>query len=70
MLKASDDNMDQLDDEELAFIKDGSPPLASMDMNMLFTLPVEFKGTDQEIPQLFLCPKKLCLRSLRSRASI
>jgi hypothetical protein len=46
---ASNDDMDLLDDEESPLIKDGSPPLASMDVNMVFTLSAKFKGVDQEI---------------------
>jgi hypothetical protein len=31
----SDDDMDLLDDDEAPLIKDGSPPLTSMDINMV-----------------------------------
>jgi hypothetical protein len=41
-LTASDDDMDLLDDDESPLIKDGSPPPTSMDVIMVFTLPVEF----------------------------
>jgi hypothetical protein len=34
----SDDDMDLLDDNEALFIKDGSPPLTDMDINMVFML--------------------------------
>jgi hypothetical protein len=40
-LTASDDDMDLLDDEESPLIKDGSPPPASMNSNMVFTLSVQ-----------------------------
>jgi hypothetical protein len=48
-LTASDDDMDLLDDEESPLIKDGSPPSARMDTNMVFTLQAEFKGLEEEI---------------------
>jgi hypothetical protein len=58
-LNASDDDMDLLDDDKSPLIKDGSPPPASMDVNMVFTLPVEFKGVEEEITQLFLGPNEV-----------
>jgi hypothetical protein len=57
-LTASDDDMDLLDDDESPLIKDGSPPPASMDINMLFTLSTEFKGVKEEISQMCLGPKE------------
>jgi hypothetical protein len=48
-LTASDDNMDLLDDDESILIKDGSPSPASMDVKMVFMLPVEFRGVEEEI---------------------
>jgi hypothetical protein len=57
-LTTSDDDMDLLDDDESPLIKDGSLPSASMDVNMVFTLPVEFRGVAEEIAQLFLGPKE------------
>jgi hypothetical protein len=39
----SDDDMDLLDDDEASLIKDGSPPPTSMDVNMVFKLPTEFR---------------------------
>jgi hypothetical protein len=41
-LTASDDDMDLLDDDKSQLIKDGSLPLTSMDVNMVFTLLAEF----------------------------
>jgi hypothetical protein len=38
----SDDDMDLLDDDDALLIKDGSLPPTSMDINIVFTLPVEF----------------------------
>jgi hypothetical protein len=35
-------------------INNGSLPLARMDVNMVFTLLVEFSGVDEEIAQLCL----------------
>jgi hypothetical protein len=58
-LKTSDDDMDLLDEEESPLIKDRSLPLASMDINMVFTLPVKIKGMDEEIAQLCLGPKEV-----------
>jgi hypothetical protein len=45
----SDDDMDLLDDDKAPLIKDGSPPPTSMDINMLFTLPTEFTGIEEEV---------------------
>jgi hypothetical protein len=39
-----DDDMDLLDDDESMLIKEGSPPPTGMDINMVFTLPAEFRG--------------------------
>jgi hypothetical protein len=39
-----DNDMDLLDDDEALLIKDGSPPLTGMDINMVFTLPAEFRA--------------------------
>jgi hypothetical protein len=44
--RTSDDGMDLLDDDEAPLIKDGSPPPISMDINMVFTLPTEFRGAE------------------------
>jgi hypothetical protein len=46
---ASDDNMDQLDNDESPLINNRSPPLTDMDINMVFTLPVEFKGVEEKV---------------------
>jgi hypothetical protein len=48
-LMASDDDMDLLDDDKSPLIKDGSPPPTSMDINMVFMLPTEFKAAEEEI---------------------
>jgi hypothetical protein len=53
-----DDDMDLLDDDEAPLIKDGSPPLTSMDINMVFTLPTEFGGVEEEIAQMCLSLKE------------
>jgi hypothetical protein len=42
----SDDDMDLLHDNESPLIKDGSPPLTDMDINMVFTLSGKVKGAD------------------------
>jgi hypothetical protein len=54
----SDDDMDLLDDDEAPLIKDGSPPMTGMDINMVFTLPVEFWGAVEEIAQMCLSLKE------------
>jgi hypothetical protein len=53
-----DDDMDLLDDEEAPLIKDGSPPLTNMDVNMVFTLPTEFRSAKEEVAQICLSPKE------------
>jgi hypothetical protein len=55
---ASDDDMDLLDDDEASLIKDGSPPSTSMDINMVFTLPVEFRGIEEVVAQICLASKE------------
>jgi hypothetical protein len=45
----SNDDMELLDDDESPAIKDGPPPLISLDINMVFTLPAEFMGADEEV---------------------
>jgi hypothetical protein len=55
---ASDDDMDLLDDDESLFIKDGSPPPIDMDINMVFMLPVEFRGAEEEVAHMCLGPKE------------
>jgi hypothetical protein len=54
----SDDDMDLLDDDEAPLIKDGSPPPTGMDINMVFTLPAEIKGIEEEVTQMCLGPKE------------
>jgi hypothetical protein len=54
----SDDDMDLLDDDDAPLIKDGSPPLIGMDINMVFTLPAEFRGIEEEVAQMCLNPKE------------
>jgi hypothetical protein len=45
----SDDDMDLLYDDEAPLIKDGSPPPTSLDINVVFTLPTEFRGIEEEV---------------------
>jgi hypothetical protein len=52
----SDDDMGMLDEDKSPLIKDGSLPLTSMDINMVFTLPAEFRGAE-EVTQMCLGPK-------------
>jgi hypothetical protein len=58
-LMASDDDMDLLDDDESPLIKDGSPPPTGMDINMVFTLLLEFRGNEGEVAQMCLSPKEV-----------
>jgi hypothetical protein len=55
----SDDDMDLLDDDEAPLIKDGSPPLNSMDINMVFTLTAKFRGAKEEVTQMCLGPNEV-----------
>jgi hypothetical protein len=48
-LMTSDDDMDLLDDDESPLIKDMSPPSTGMDINMVFTLPTEFRGAEVKV---------------------
>jgi hypothetical protein len=50
--------MDVLDDDESPLIKDGSPPPTSMGINMVFMLPAEFRGVEDEVAQMCLGPKE------------
>jgi hypothetical protein len=68
-LTVSDDDMDLLDDDESPLVKDGYLPLTDMDINMVLTLPAEFKGAEEEVAQMCLSPKEPCSRSPKSQAS-
>jgi hypothetical protein len=59
---SSDDDMDLLDDDQPPLIKDGSPPLTGMDINMVFTLPTEFRGAEEEVTQMCLGPKEVVFK--------
>jgi hypothetical protein len=61
-LTTSNDNMDLLDNNESPLIKDGSPPLTSMDINTVFTLPIEFRGATEEVAQMCLSPKEVVFK--------
>jgi hypothetical protein len=54
----SGDDMDILDNDEAPLIKDESPPLTGMDINMAFTLPTKFGGIEEEVTQMCLSPKE------------
>jgi hypothetical protein len=54
----SDDNMDLLDDDESLLIKNRYSPPISMDINMVFALPAEFRGAEEEVAQMCLGPKE------------
>ena len=52
-----DDEDDLLDYEGSPMIKNDTPPHESMDINMVFTLPSEFRVAGEEVAQLCLGPK-------------
>jgi hypothetical protein len=54
----SDNDMDLLDNDESPLIKDGSPPLIGMDINMVFMPPAEFRGVEEDVAQMCLSPKE------------
>jgi hypothetical protein len=54
----SNNDIDLLDDDEPLLIKDESLPPNSIDIDMVFTLPVEFKGVEEEVAQKCLGPKE------------
>jgi hypothetical protein len=54
----SDDDMDLLDDDEVPLIKDRSPPRIGMDISMVFTLPIECRGVEEEAAQMCFSPKE------------
>jgi hypothetical protein len=53
--------MDLLDDEAL-LIKDGSLPSTSIDINMVFTLSIEFRGVKKKATQMCLGPKEVVFK--------
>jgi hypothetical protein len=55
----SDDDMDLLDDDEAPWIKDESPPPIGMEINMVFTLPAEFRSIEEEVTSMCLSPKEV-----------
>jgi hypothetical protein len=59
-----DDDMDMLNNDEAPLIKDGSPPPIEMDINTVFTLPVEFRGIEEEVAQMCLSPKEAMFENL------
>jgi hypothetical protein len=63
--KTSDDDMYLLDNDEAPLIKDGSPPPTGMDINMVFTLPAEFRGIEEEVAQTCLSPQGGRVREAR-----
>jgi hypothetical protein len=54
----SDDDMDLLNDNEAPLMKDGSLPPSGMDINMVFTLPTELRGVEEEVTQMCLIPEE------------
>jgi hypothetical protein len=60
----SNDDIDLLDDDEASLIKDGPPPLTSMDVNMVFVPPADFRGTKEEVTQMCQGPKDAVFNKL------
>jgi hypothetical protein len=58
-LMTFDDDMDLLDDDEAPLIKNGSLPLTTRDINMVFTLLAE-----EEVAQMCLGPKEAVFEKL------
>jgi hypothetical protein len=52
------DDDDLLDDDEALLIKHGSPPPIGMEINMVFTLPAEFRGMEEKVTQMCLSSKE------------
>jgi hypothetical protein len=57
-LTASNGDMDLLDGDMSLLIKDESPSPTGMDINMVFTLSVEFRGVKEEVTSMCLGPKE------------
>jgi hypothetical protein len=68
-LMTSDDDMDLLHDDESPLIKDVSPPLIGMDINMMFTLPFEFRVLRRRSLRCVSTPRRSCSRIPISRSS-
>jgi hypothetical protein len=62
----SDDDMDLLDDDESPLIKDGSPPLTGMNINMVFTLTPSSRVPRARSLRCVPSPKMSCSRSPKS----
>jgi hypothetical protein len=58
-LTASNDDMDLLDSDMSLLIKDESPSPTGMDINMVFTVSVEFRGVKEEVTSMCLGPKEV-----------
>jgi hypothetical protein len=61
VLTTSDDDLDLLDDDQSPLIKDESPSLTGMDINMVFMLPAKLRGVEEEVGQMCLGPKEAML---------
>jgi hypothetical protein len=57
VLMTSNDDMELLDNDEAPLIEDGSPPPTGMDIDMVFTLPAEFRGAKEEVALMCISPK-------------
>jgi hypothetical protein len=54
----SNDDVDLLDNNKALLIKDGFWPPTGVDINMVFTLSVEFRGMEEEVAQMCFSPKE------------
>jgi hypothetical protein len=54
--------MDLLDGDESPLTNGGSPPPTCMNINMVFTLPAEFRGVEEEVTQMCLGPKEVVFK--------
>jgi hypothetical protein len=60
----SDDDKDLLDDDEAPFMKDGSLSPTGLNINMVFTLPTEYRSIEEEVAQICLSPKEAVFEKL------
>jgi hypothetical protein len=65
----SDNDMDLLDDDEATLIMDRSQPPTSMNINMVFMLPAEFRVPRRRFLICVSTLKKSCSRRLKSQAN-
>jgi hypothetical protein len=56
--------MDLLGDDKALLIKDRSPPLIGININMVFTPSAEFRGIEEEVAEMCLGPKEAVFEKL------